>query len=62
MTYEWKRSKFPDRNFDEGQEIGFIAQELVEVLPEAVSTDASGYYIIDYGRLTPFLLSAAQEQ
>ncbi|HHU35063.1 MAG TPA: hypothetical protein GXZ49_07520, partial [Bacteroidetes bacterium] len=51
-----------------GQNIGFIAQEVKEVLPEIVSgggKDEEGneiYYSIEYATLTPVLVEAIKEQ
>ena len=43
--------------------VGFIAQELVEVCPEAVDYDHYGdFYTVDYSVLIPFLVKAVQEQ
>ena len=36
--------------FNERQ-VGVMAQELMEVMPEAVTQHSSGYYMVDYGRL-----------
>src|SRR5262249_17806806 len=38
VTFDWNRDAFPDRNFSDGRQIGFIAQEVEKVLPELVST------------------------
>ncbi len=41
---------------------GFIAQEAVDVIPEAVHRGTGyGLWSIEYGRVTPFLVSALQE-
>ena len=46
-------------------EIGLIAQELLEVYPDAVSGDPNQSIeepmMIDYGRLTPILIAAIQD-
>ena len=43
--------------------VGFIAQELVEVCPEAVGYDPyEDFYTVDYSVLIPFLVKAVQEQ
>lgn len=34
-----------------GRQIGVMAQELMEVMPEAVQQHSSGYLMVDYGRL-----------
>ena len=43
-------------------ELGFIAQEVDEVVSEVVSVKNDGYYGIDYERLIPVLTKAIQEQ
>lgn len=61
-TYLLRVDEFPDRNFDEGQKIGFIAQELEEIFPELVTTDSEGYKAVDYAKVTPILVEAIKEQ
>jgi hypothetical protein len=62
MNFEWNREEFPDFNFSEGNQIGVIAQEVREVIPEAVSARNDGYLTVDYGRLTAVLIEAVKEQ
>jgi hypothetical protein len=38
-----------------------IAQDLIKVLPEAVTTDASGYYGIKYTEVIPLIVSAFKD-
>ena len=40
---------------------GFIAQQVQEVLPELVHTDADGYLSVDYISVIPLLVNAIQE-
>ena len=58
VTYAWKSDQFPERHFDSKRQVGLIAQEVAEVLPEAVTLQDDGYYTIDYSRVTPLLLEA----
>ena len=50
-------------NPDEPKVHGFIAQEMQEIVPEAVSGDADSEEMMsmDYGRITPVLVAALQE-
>jgi hypothetical protein len=43
------------------QDVGLIAQEVEDILPELVRTDDNGYKSINYSKLTVFLLKAIQE-
>jgi hypothetical protein len=42
--------------------IGFIAQDIEEVLPEIVDTDEAGYKSVDYSRVVAVLVEAVKEQ
>ena len=61
VTFDWKRDKFRDHEFAEGTQVGFIAQEVEEVLPQVVSTGSDGYKSVDYGRLTPVIVEAVKQ-
>ncbi len=61
VSYEWKRDAYPDRQFSEDRQVGLIAQEVREILPEVVHEGRDGYLSIDYGRITPLLIEAARE-
>jgi hypothetical protein len=47
---------------DDLEQIGFIAQDVEEVLPELVSTSEKGMKGLSYGQLTAVLVKAIQEQ
>lgn len=44
------------------RQAGVIAQELKKVLPEAVITDANGYYAVRYTNIIPLLIEALKEE
>ena len=57
VSFDWKAT-------DQHTKYGFIAQQFVDVVPDAVikgSTDDEPWGM-DYGKVTPFLLKAIQEQ
>jgi len=54
VNFEWKES-------GEIQD-GLIAQEVEEIVPNAVSENSSGYYQMDYSKLVTPLIKAVQEQ
>ncbi len=67
MLKNIKVRKYEMRAAPGKKQIGFIAQELLEVYPQAVSGNPEGNVEedpmgIDYGRVTPLLVSAIQEQ
>jgi len=55
VSYNWKSDP------DGPRSMGFIAQEIREVIPEAVSTGDDDMMSMDYGRITPILVSALQD-
>lgn len=57
-TYAFKTEDFPSRNFPEGRDVGFLAQDLEPVFPELVAEDAEGYKAVAYGRAAPLLAAA----
>ena len=54
VTYDWKSDGTAD--------IGFIAQEVEKVVPQAVYGKSDGEYGLDYGSLTSVLVEAVKEQ
>ena len=58
-------SKLKPSNFDfkkgPKNQIGFIAQDVLEVLPQAVTTSSDGYYGLNDMTFTPYLVKALQE-
>ena len=59
-TFEW----IPKEGIHshEGSDIGVIAQEIEEVLPELTTTRDNGYKAVKYEKLTAFLLECVKEQ
>ena len=57
VTHRWKAD--PDAD----AVVGFIAQEMQEIVPEAVSGEPDGEEMMsmDYGRITPVLVAALQD-
>ena len=57
VTHGWKADPEADTVH------GFIAQEMMEIIPEAVSGDPEGEEMMsmDYGRITPVIVAALQD-
>lgn len=62
VQFEWDIETFPEMDFEDGKQIGFIAQEVEQIFPELVTTDTTGYKMIDYAKLTVVLVEALKEQ
>ena len=62
VSYHWRTNEFPDKGFENTKQIGVIAQELEQVYPELVLTNADGFKTVDYPKLTAVLLEAIKEQ
>ena len=63
VTYNWNdKAKELNSNKTDKTDIGLIAQELQEVLPNAVGEMYNGEYLgIDYVKVIPYLISAIKE-
>ena len=55
-TYDWN-----EKSGKSGDDVGVIAQEVLEVLPQAVTTRDNGYLAVDYQRIVPLLVEAVKE-
>jgi hypothetical protein len=62
VSFDWDRPRWPARNFPDGQQVGFIAQEVEQVLPQVVGTDANGYKSVAYQNVVPVLVEGMKEQ
>lgn len=61
VNYYWKTNEYPDKGFTEERQIGLIAQDVEEVIPELVHTDDEGYKSVSYEKLTAVLVEAVKE-
>jgi len=62
VTYDWRVDEFKSRKFSTTKQVGFIAQNVEEVLPEVVQTYGDGYKAVDYAKITALLNEAIKEQ
>lgn len=57
VRFHWRdRDRFGAR-----WDVGFIAQEMMEAVPDVVGVDSDGLYTLDYVKLIPVLAGAIQE-
>jgi hypothetical protein len=61
VSYEFKTEEFKKFGLPSGPQIGFIAQELKEILPELVKEDGEGYLAINYQAIIPILVEGFKE-
>jgi hypothetical protein len=57
VNFEWKDAEARG----DGQQMGFVAQEAVDIIPEVVSGD-DGHYAMQYAPITALLVEAVKEQ
>jgi hypothetical protein len=57
VTFRWKDVL----RFGPQREVGFIAQEVMQVVPEVVATNSDGTYTLDYAKLVAVVVGAVQE-
>ena len=62
VHYEFNRAAFPEKNFETGRQLGYIAQQIEPFVPEVVRTDALGYKGVQYSQLVPLLAEGIKEQ
>ena len=55
-TFDWN-----EESGKKGTEAGVIAQEVLEVLPEVVTTRDNGYLAVHYDKIVPLLIEAVKE-
>ena len=55
-TFDWN-----DKSDKSGHDVGVIAQEVLEVLPEAVVERDNGYLAVDYHKIIPLLVESIKE-
>ncbi len=62
VSYEWKLDEFPNQGFKKGIQIGLVAQDVEEVMPELVHTNDNGFKAVSYDKLTAMLIEAVKKQ
>ena len=59
-TFEWLPKEGIHSN--EGRDIGVIAQEIEEIIPEITTTRENGYKAVKYEKIVPLLIECIKEQ
>jgi hypothetical protein len=64
VEFDWKELTEEEKKTihgNQGHDVGVIAQEIEEVLPEVVTTRDSGYKAVKYEKIVPLLIEAIKE-
>jgi hypothetical protein len=61
VTFTWNTKDYPSRFFTDDPQIGVIAQDVENVIPEVVHTDKEGFKSVEYDKLTAVLIEAVKE-
>lgn len=62
VYYHWIAAALAEKGFDDKRHIGFVAQDVFEVIPEAVhEIDSNHHLAIDYAQVVPVLADAIKE-
>ena len=59
VTFDFKEGMAPEGR--SGRQVGMIAQEVMEVLPDVVRQDNDGFYGMEYDRVVPLLVEAIKD-
>ena len=59
--YDCRTDEYPELRFSEDRQIGFLADEVNKVVPEAVSENELGLTGVSYSRITALLVEAVKE-
>ena len=59
-TYDWKEG-YDEVHSHKGNDVGVIAQEIEEILPQLVTNRDNGYKAVQYEKMIPLLIEAIKE-
>ena len=59
-TYDWKEG-YDEIHSHKGNDVGVIAQEIEEILPQIVTNRDNGYKAVQYEKIVPLLIEAIKE-
>ncbi|GEM_PF-5542294 len=61
VRFDWRTDADKGMQFPEHRDVGLLAQQVKEVLPEIVRLDGKGFYSVNYQGLIPVLVEAIKE-
>jgi hypothetical protein len=62
VTYTWDKDIKSGKSLNDIPQLGFLAQEVEKVIPEAVIVNADGFYAMNYSTIIPVLTEGIKEQ
>ena len=62
VEYLWRHADYPHSHFPHQRDVGLIAQEVEQIFPQIVHTDANGFKSVAYYKLVPVLIEAIKAQ
>ena len=60
VEFDWIKEHYEIHGY-EGNDVGVIAQELRDTLPQALRTNDTGYYAVRYEKIIPLLIECIKE-
>lgn len=61
MTFKYATEAYPEKGFPTDTQIGWVADELLSVVPELVITDKDGFKSVAYARASALVAQAVTE-
>jgi hypothetical protein len=61
ISFHWRRTEFPQMGFGPERNLGLVAQQVEEVMPELIGQDEHGFKAVHYHYLPILLLEAVRE-
>ena len=61
VSYDYRVEAFPGRGLPSGPQVGWIAQDVQQAIPELVISDADGFLYVSYAHATPLVAEAVVE-
>ena len=59
--FEYRIDEYPNRGFEAGRQVGWVADEVEKVAPELVREDSDGFKSVAYARSSALLAAAVKE-
>lgn len=54
-NFTYKTSEFPEHNFPQGEQFGFMAQEVEKEFPQLIKKDQEGHSFVNYQQMIPIM-------